>query len=98
MGLTLEDRKALSGAGAIVPRFASIPHWSLLSGVGRTKSYELIGDGTLRAVHVGRRILVDVEHGLAAIAAMPRAEIRPSAQHRRAAAAAKSGAADAAAS
>lgn len=75
------ERKALRGSGAssnntITPRYAPIPEWGVLSGLGRTKTYELLGDGTLRAIKVGARLLIDVEHGLAVLAAMPAAQIR----------------------
>ena len=58
------------------PKYGSLPTWLALSGLGRSKTYEMLGNGTLRAVKVGKRLLIDVEHGLATLDAMPAAEIR----------------------
>lgn len=65
------------GAMTVRPKYSPIPVWLGISGLGRTKTYEMLGDGTLRAIKVGKRILIDVEHGLAVLAAMPAADIRP---------------------
>lgn len=58
------------------PKYAPLPKWGAISGLGRSKSYELLGDGKLRAIKVGRRLLIDVEHGLEYLATMPTAVIR----------------------
>ncbi len=58
------------------PQFASIDNWSVISGLGRTKTYYLLAEGHLRAVKAGKRTLVDVQHGLAWLRAQPVAEIR----------------------
>ena len=57
------------------PKYATIQSWTALSGIGRTKTYEMIGEGKLRAVKAGRRVLIDVEHGLAFMKALPVAVI-----------------------
>src|SRR5690242_4619844 len=58
------------------PKYGPLQTWLALSGLGRSKTYELLGNGTLRAVKVGKRLLIDVEHGLATLDALPAAEIR----------------------
>ncbi len=86
MGYTDEMRKALKGAGAITPKYAPLDFCCAISGLGRTRTYELLGDGTLRAIKCGKRLLVDVEFGLGALAAMPAAQIRRSPPRKQAAA------------
>ncbi len=56
------------------PKYATIQGWTALSGIGRTKTYEMLGEGKLRAVKAGKRVLIDVEHGLAFMKALPAAE------------------------
>jgi hypothetical protein len=65
------------------PKYAPLHLWCEISGLGRSKSYEMLGVGALRGIKVGRRLLIDVEAGLAALAAMPPAIIRPPARRRR---------------
>jgi hypothetical protein len=62
-------------AVSITPRYASITSWGLLSGQGRSATYEALGQGHLRAIKLGSRTLIDVEHGLAWLASMPAAKI-----------------------
>ena len=59
------------------PKFAPEPKWREISGLGRSKNYELFAAGILRGVKVGRRLLIDVEHGLEYLRSLPPAEIRP---------------------
>ncbi len=65
------------------PYFATIDDWCRLSGMGRTRTYDAIGRGYLKAVKLGNRTLVDVETGLAWMRNLPPAEVKP--QHRAAA-------------
>ncbi len=60
-----------------LPAFASIDDWCRLSGMGRRVVYNKLGTGELRAVKVGTRTLVDVQHGLAYLRSCPPARIRP---------------------
>src|SRR5438132_1310525 len=60
---------------SITPRYASIANWGLISGQGRSATYEALGQGHLRAIKLGNRTLIDVEHGLAWLATMPMAKI-----------------------
>lgn len=68
-------------AHAIPVKYGPLDTWQRMSGLGRSKTYEMLGDGTLRAVKVGKRLLIDIEHGLTALAAMPPATIRPTRKH-----------------
>jgi len=43
--------------------------------MGRSSVYEALGRGDLKAIKLGVRTLIDVEHGLAWLASMPTAEI-----------------------
>jgi hypothetical protein len=65
------------------PKYAQLPVWQRISGLGRSKSYEMLGTGELRGIKVGRRLLIDIEAGLAALAAMPTARIHPPVRRRR---------------
>jgi excisionase family DNA binding protein len=66
-----------------IPSFASLPRYASVNkacdilGFGRSKLYELAGEGTLRVVKVGGRSLVDIEAALAWMAALPVASIAP---------------------
>ena len=60
---------------SVTPRYAPISDWCSLSGMGRSSVYEALGRGDLKAIKLGVRTLIDVEHGLAWLASMPAAEI-----------------------
>lgn len=59
------------------PAYAAIPEWCRISGMGRSKAYEALGAGHLRAVKLGVKTLIDVQHGLAWLGGLPQATIRP---------------------
>lgn len=59
----------------MTPKYATIPDWTKLTGQSRTSTYLDIGRGNLRAIKLGKRTLIDVEHGLAYLARMPAATI-----------------------
>ena len=61
----------------IYPAFATVTDWCVLSGIGRSTSYEAIGAGHLRTRKVGTRTLIDVAHGLAWLDSLPSADVRP---------------------
>jgi len=63
---------------ATLPEFAVMEDWIRISGIRRSSSYELIAAGHLKAVKSGKRLLVDVRHGLAYLRSLPPAQIRPS--------------------
>jgi excisionase family DNA binding protein len=58
------------------PKFASIQDWLKISGLGRTTVYHLIAEGKLKAIKAGTRTLIDVEHGLVWLHALPPADIK----------------------
>ena len=58
-------------AAVVVPRYATIPRWEEVSGVKRTRTFELIRDKKLRAIKVGSRTLIDVQAGLAWLDSLP---------------------------
>jgi len=57
------------------PKYGPLDTWQQISGLGRSKTYETLKTGELRGIKVGRRLLIDVEAGLAALAAMPPARV-----------------------
>jgi hypothetical protein len=59
------------------PAWATIAEWQRLSGDGRTKTYEKLADGRLRGVKDGKRLKIDVQHGLTQIRNLPPAKIGP---------------------
>jgi hypothetical protein len=58
-----------------LPRYATVDRWREISGMSRSATYKRLGAGDLRAVKVGQRTLVDVEHALVWLAAQPMARI-----------------------
>jgi hypothetical protein len=60
-----------------IPRFATIPHWCVISGMSRTATYLALGRRNLVAVKAARRTLIDVDSGLAWLRSLPTAKIRP---------------------
>jgi len=59
------------------PAYATIPDWCAISGMGRSKTYEALGRGDLRAIKIGNRTLIDVAPGLQWMDSLPQANIRP---------------------
>jgi hypothetical protein len=51
--------------------FATIEDWRLISGMRRSKTYDLLSKGHLRGKKLGKRTLIDVEHGLRFIRSQP---------------------------
>ena len=62
--------------GTVFPAFATVPEWCRISGVGRSRTYELLGAGVLRGKKLGARTLIDVAHGLAWLDSLPPATVR----------------------
>jgi hypothetical protein len=56
-------------------RYAPMPDWFRISGMRRTATYKALGRGDLRAIKLNGRTLIDVPHGLAYLAQLPRAVI-----------------------
>jgi hypothetical protein len=57
-------------------RYTTIPDWQTLTGMNRSATYVALAAGHLRAVKLGRRTLIDVQHGLAWMDSLPPANIR----------------------
>ena len=57
------------------PQYAPIKDWCELSGEGRSSAYQALGRGDLRAIKLGARTLIDVEHGLVWLSSLPAAVI-----------------------
>jgi hypothetical protein len=86
----MEMKKAMKGSGASVPAglsdlwvppgawpaYAPIADWCKLSGMGRRVTYDRLGTGDLKAIKLGSRTLVDVQHGLVYLRSRPAAVIR----------------------
>jgi hypothetical protein len=61
---------------SVQPRYAPFPEWEKISGMKRTQTYEKAAEGSIRIVKLGKKSLVDVDHGLAYMASLPAADIR----------------------
>ncbi|WP_286705358.1 MULTISPECIES: helix-turn-helix domain-containing protein [unclassified Acidiphilium] len=59
------------------PDFVSIQVWAGRTGISRSKTYELLASGDLKARKIGRRTLIDFQHGLSWIENQPLAKIAP---------------------
>jgi hypothetical protein len=57
------------------PKFAPMPVWCALSGVGKTTSYQLVAAGYLPARKLGKRLLIDVDAGLRYLRSLPAADV-----------------------
>jgi excisionase family DNA binding protein len=57
-GLSREERKAGSTSGGLKPLAVPVNTASDLLGVGNTKMWELIKDGRVQTISIGRRRLV----------------------------------------
>jgi excisionase family DNA binding protein len=57
-GLSREDRKARSASSGMKPLAVPVNTASKLLGVGNTKMWELIKDGRVQTISIGRRRLV----------------------------------------
>jgi hypothetical protein len=59
----------------VTVEWAPIPLWCAISGFGRSKTYEYIARGRLRAKKLDNRTLIHVPSGLAFMASLPDARI-----------------------
>lgn len=62
-------------------RYATLPTWGAITGMSRSGTYVELGRGNLKAIKHGRRILIDVEAGLAWLRSLPAATIRAPKNH-----------------
>jgi predicted DNA-binding transcriptional regulator AlpA len=72
---SFRDLQQLPTADADQPRTITIRDVRRRYGWGRTKTYELIGEGKLKAVKMGARLLVFVDSSEALVASLPPAKI-----------------------
>lgn len=68
---------SFSSSQIVSPKLVTIPVWMKLSGYSRTRVFAELATGQLRAKKLGRRTLIDLEHGMKRIAALPDATYRP---------------------
>jgi hypothetical protein len=57
--------------------FAPLAGWMAISGMNRSACYSALGRGDLKAVKLGRRVLINVPAGLAWLKSLPAPDIRP---------------------
>jgi hypothetical protein len=60
-----------------LPKYGSIDRWVEESGIGRRKTYCMLGSGQLRAIKNGSRTLIDFDHGFEYLNSLPQAVIKP---------------------
>lgn len=75
-GMTKPLRRRVARAPKPQPVFATVQVWCAISGMGKTTTYQALAAGRLRAKKLGRRILIDVEHGLSFVRSLPSADIK----------------------
>ena len=67
------------------PFYVRPQEWIRMTGIGQRTTLDLIGEGHLRAVKVGRATLIDYRHGLEWLRNRPPAQIKPQARRKPAA-------------
>jgi hypothetical protein len=58
----------------ITPKFGTIKTWCAISGQSRSRAYEALAAGNLKAVKEGVKTLIDIEGGLAWLRTLPQAQ------------------------
>ena len=58
------------------PKYTTIAGWSSMTGMSRSNIYRAIGRGDLKAIKLGRATRIDVEHGMAWMRSLPKAQVR----------------------
>ncbi len=56
---------------APLPAFMRIKAWCQLSGMSAAGTYRALNSGSLKAIRMGNRTLIDCEHGLAFLRSLP---------------------------
>jgi len=67
--------RPLGSGFPLIPKWGKISTWCALTDWGRTKTYQAIADGVLRAKKFDKTTLIDIEHGLGVIESLPDAQI-----------------------
>jgi hypothetical protein len=60
-----------------LPKYTDFEGWERITNIKRRATYDLLASGKLRAVKLGKRSLIDVQHGLEFLESLPEAVIRP---------------------
>jgi hypothetical protein len=68
-------RKTTQTAPAEGASYETIDIWKLRSGMSTDAVYKALSRGDLKAVKLGKRTMIDVQHGLAWLASLPAARI-----------------------
>jgi len=55
--------------------YATLPDWCALSGMRPSKTYDELSRGNLRAKKIGKRLVIDVQYGLAWLRTLPEPDI-----------------------
>ena len=71
--------------------YATLPQFCERYGAGRSTAYRLIGQQKIRAIKLGRRVLIEIASADAYFASLPAAPIQMDARDRRAARSAGTG-------
>ena len=64
-------------ATGIEPEYVTLTEWFALSHLSRTTTYRLLAAKRLRAVKVGRRVLIDLKIGREFLDSLPAIEVAP---------------------
>jgi hypothetical protein len=81
-----ETQPGLRVARAPLPvpvKYCSMSDWVLISGLGRTKTFEMLADGRLKSVKIDGKRLIDLPHGLAFLDGLPAVPLTTGASKRR---------------
>jgi len=65
-----------SNVQEINAEFAPLSGWMAISGMNRSACYTALGRGHLKAIKLGRRVLIDVPAGLSWLRSLPPPDIR----------------------
>jgi hypothetical protein len=65
---------ATTGLPEIPRKYGPVADWCVMTGMSRRVTYDRLARGELRAIKVGTRTLLDFEHGLAWLRALPSAQ------------------------
>jgi hypothetical protein len=64
-------------AASTEPRYVRAREWERLTGLGPRTTQDLVGKGELKAIKVGKAMLIDYRYGLEWLGNRPSAQIRP---------------------
>lgn len=70
--MTGTDKIQITRNDEETPKYGSITTWMKLSGMGRSRTYEAMAEGSLPAIKLGARTLIDIGAGLKWLASQPK--------------------------